>query len=239
MKFKRSGFMFPSQSYLKMRTSKDPSPRCYNLSTPSLPLTSVNLQDEKPVVILGPMVEDIDDSSPPFYTSLNIHDKVLHNCLMDSGASHNLMPKVVMEELGLEVTKAYHELYSFDSRRVQCLGVIKDLVVSLFQLPMKSVVMGIVVADIPPKFGMLLSRSWIKKLGGTLQMDLTYATIPVFGGEHRRLYRETQLAYIVSDEANPSNHPIFALDTDLGSSLLQIIETPEVPVQIRKKPILN
>jgi hypothetical protein len=116
----------------------------------------------------------------------NIHDKVLHNCLMDSGASHNLMPKIVTEELGLEVTKAYHDLYSFDSRRVQCLGVIKDLAVSLFQLPMKSVVMDIVVVDVPPKFGMLLSRSWIKKLGGTLQMDLTYATIPVFGGEHRR-----------------------------------------------------
>jgi hypothetical protein len=57
----------------------------------------INLQDEKPAVILGPMVEDRDDSSPPFYTSLNIHDKVLHNCLMDSGASHNLMPKAVME----------------------------------------------------------------------------------------------------------------------------------------------
>ena len=63
------------------------------------------------------MVEDRDDSSPPFYTSLNIHDKVLHNCLMDSGASHNLMPKAFMEELGLEVTRAYHDLYSFDSRR--------------------------------------------------------------------------------------------------------------------------
>jgi hypothetical protein len=111
------------------------------------------------------MVEDRNDSSPPFYTSLNIHDKVLHNCLMDSGASHNLMPKTVMEELGLEVTRAYHDLYSFDSRKVQCLGVIKDLVVTLFQLPMKSVVMDIVVAHVPPKFGMLLSRSWIKRLG--------------------------------------------------------------------------
>jgi hypothetical protein len=134
---------------------------------PQSPTDSINLQDEKIVVVLGPMVEDRDDSSPPFYTSLNIHDKVLHNCLMDSGASHNLMPKIVMEELGLEVTKTYHDLYSFDLRRVKCLGVIKDLVVSLFQLPMKSVVMDIVVADVPPKFGMLLSRSWIKNLGGT------------------------------------------------------------------------
>ena len=42
--------------------------------------------------------------------------------------------------------------------------------------------MDVVVTDITPKFGMLLSRYWAKKVGGTLQMDLTYATIPVFGG---------------------------------------------------------
>jgi hypothetical protein len=119
---------------------------------------SVNLQDEKTAIVLGPLVEDRNDSSPPFYTSLNIHDKVFHNCLMDSGASHNIMPKIAMDELRLEVTKTYHNLYSFDSRKVKCLGVIKDLVVSLFQLPMKSLVMDIVIVDVPPKFGMLLSK---------------------------------------------------------------------------------
>jgi ribonuclease HI len=67
-------------------------------------------------------------------------------------------------------------------------------------------------------------------------MDLTYATIPVFGGEHRRLYREAQLAYIISDEANPTNHPIFSLDTDLGSSLLQLTNAPEPLLKLRKQP---
>jgi hypothetical protein len=119
------------------------------------------LQDEKPAVILGPLVEYRDDSSPPFYTSLNVYDKILHNFLMGSCASHKLMTKYVMDELGLEITKAYHDLYSFDSKKMKCLGVITDLVVTLFQLPMKSIVMDIVVADVPPKFGMLLSRSWI------------------------------------------------------------------------------
>ena len=79
--------------------------------------------------------------------------------MLDSGPSHNLIPKMVMEELSLEITRAYHDLYSFDSRAVQCLGVIKDLAVTLTQLPMKSVVMDVVVADIPAKYGMLLSRS--------------------------------------------------------------------------------
>lgn len=100
------------------------------------------------------------------------------------------------------------------------MGVIKDLVVSLSQLPMKSVVMDIVVADIPTRFGMLLSRSWSKKLGGTLQMDMSYATIPIFGGEFRRLYREIQMAYIISDHSNPSNHPIYAEEMELGSFVL-------------------
>ena len=67
-------------------------------------------------------------------------------------------------------------------------------------------------------------------------MDLTYATIPVFRGEQRRLYREAQLAYIVSDEADPTNHPIFALDTDLGSSLLQLTDASKRYLLIRKHP---
>jgi hypothetical protein len=106
-------------------------------------------------------------------------------------------------------------------------------VVTLFQLPMKSVAMDIVVVDVPPKFGMLLSRSWIKRLGGTLQVDLMYATILVFRGDHRRLYREAQLAYIIGDEADPTNHPIFSLDIDLGSSLLHLTNTLEPPLVIR------
>ena len=49
------------------------------------------------------------------------------------------------------------------------------------QIPTKNVLMDVVVADIPPRFGMLLSRSWGGKLKGTLQLDFSYATIPVFG----------------------------------------------------------
>ena len=82
--------------------------------------------------------------------------------MFDSGASHNVMPKAIMDKLGLDITRQYHDLYSFDSSRVRCIGIIKDLVVSPDQLPMKNVLMDVVVANIPPRFGMLLSRSWAK-----------------------------------------------------------------------------
>jgi hypothetical protein len=93
------------------------------------------------------------------------------------------MPRLIMERLGLQITKPYGDLYSFDSRKVKCMGMIKDLVVSLAQIPVKSVLMDVVIADIPPKYGMLLSRSWGAKLGGTIQLDMSYATILVFGGQ--------------------------------------------------------
>jgi len=151
-------------------------------TSPSVSSDAISLQDENPTITMGPHIEDGFDASHPLYISLNVHDKILHNYLMDSGSSHNVMPKVVMEEIGLEITKPYQDLYSFDSKKVKCLRLITDMVVSLAQLPMKSVLMDIVVAEIPPKFGMLLSKTWDKKVGGSLQMDLTYATIQVFGG---------------------------------------------------------
>ena len=100
---------------------------------PRTPLDAdfVNLQDDNPIVILGPMIEELDESFPAFYISLNIHDKILHNYLLDSGASHNLTPKAMMDELGLIITKPYHDLFSFDSRKVKCLGLIKYFVINL------------------------------------------------------------------------------------------------------------
>ena len=171
--------------------------------------------------MFGPWVQTSLKSGdiPPFYISLTIHDMYLRNAMLDSGASHNLMPKKVMECLGLDITRPYKDLYSFDSRGVKCLGIIKDMVVSLHQIPENNIVMDVVVADVPPKFGMLLSRSWATKLQGTLQMDLSYATIPVFGAL-RSLYREIRLAYMINNKENPDNHPIYSVDTNMGSSML-------------------
>ena len=60
---------------------------------------SVNVFDDQPELIFGPEVNGklVDGGVPSFYVSLNIHNKILHNAMFDSGASHNLMPKSVME----------------------------------------------------------------------------------------------------------------------------------------------
>ena len=71
-------------------------------------------------MIFGPTLEgqSQDSDVAPFYISLRVHYYVLHNAMFDSRVSHNLMPKAIMEKLGLDITRKYHDLYSFDSGRV-------------------------------------------------------------------------------------------------------------------------
>ena len=85
--------------------------------------------------------------------------------------------------------------------------------------------MDVVVADVPAKFGMLLSRSWSTKLKGTMQMDFSYATILVFN-KQRRLWRENRLKYMVSNKECPENHAIYVVDIDMGSSIFFNSPTP-------------
>ena len=74
-------------------------------------------------------------------------------------------------------------------------------------------------------------------------MDLSYATIPVFGGEFRRLYREVQMAYLVSDSRHPNNHPIYSVDENIGSCVLQLNDEFErvlkvqkdIPIQVKRE----
>jgi len=173
----------------------------------------MNQQEDKPIVFFGPHVEEVDSSTPPFYISLLIHDFLLHNCMFDSGASHTLMPLSIMNQLNLQVTKPYKVMYSFDSNKVKCLRVIKDMVVSLAHIQAISLVMDVVVADIPTRFGMLLSRSWGAKLGGVLKLDFTYAIIPIFGGEERRLYKETRFVKTITKNGE-SNSPLYSHEKD-------------------------
>jgi len=82
----------------------------------------VNVLDDTPQLIFGPEVDGkiVNGGVLPFYVSLHIHDKVVHNAMFDLGDSHNLMPKSVMEKPNLDITRPYKDLFSFDSSQVKC-----------------------------------------------------------------------------------------------------------------------
>ena len=106
------------------------------LNNPSNQSNTVNLANESVEIEVGSVVEEEpSDYTTPLYIKMMIHGKLIHKCMLDSSASDNLMPKVIMGELVLENTNPYHDLYSFDSKPVKCIRMIKDLVVTLAKIP--------------------------------------------------------------------------------------------------------
>ena len=86
----------------------------------------------------------------------------------------------MMEKIGLGTAKPYKDIYSLNSERVQCLGMIKDLLVGMVKIPRKFVMMDGIIANVPPTYGMLLSRQWGTFVGGSIQFELPYSIILMF-----------------------------------------------------------
>ncbi|KAH9296740.1 hypothetical protein KI387_044768, partial [Taxus chinensis] len=120
----------------------------------------------------------------------------LSNCVIDSGASDNVIPTKVAHALGLTLTRAFGSCYSMESRKVPLVGRIKDAQVAFAAFPEKRVLATILVADIPPLYGMFMSRNFCKEVGGEIQMDWLHALIPV-NGKMKKLLLEKQTEYIV------------------------------------------
>jgi hypothetical protein len=122
---------------------------------------------------------DLNPRIPPFYVSLNIFNFFLHRCVFDTRARNNVMPLRVMRRLGLECTCPCKYLLSLDSKIVETIGYIKDLSITFNQAPNVSMLIDVIVADIPEACGMLLGREWPSKFKHSFYfMEGTYFTFP-------------------------------------------------------------
>jgi hypothetical protein len=119
------------------------------------------------------------DENPSLFISLQIKYKLLNSCMLDSRAGENIMSLKVMRKLGLETTRPYKNVCNIESRDISTHGVIDKVKFSLDRYPEIVFLLDIVVIIVLDVWGMLLSRNFVAMLGGTLQMDLTYATIPM------------------------------------------------------------
>jgi hypothetical protein len=61
------------------------------------------------------------EKNRPFFLSLLVNDFILHNCMLDSGATSNVMTKKVMEQLNLRISRTYHNICAMDSRQLRCM----------------------------------------------------------------------------------------------------------------------
>jgi hypothetical protein len=162
------------------------------------------------------------ENNRTLFLSLLVNDSILHNCMLDSGATSNVMTKKVMEQLNLRISRPYHNICDMDSRTIEVHGLIKGLQVHLAAFPDIMTEMDIVVIDVLDTWGMLLNRKTFVDLGGYLQMDLTYATIPTPNGLEFRLNRELERKYHVEDLRKKNNEIVYR-EMEMGCCEIEYI----------------
>ena len=109
-------------------------------------------------------------------------------------------------------TRGYQNIYAMDSREVDVVVLIQNFPVKLAKYPNIHITMDILVIDVPYKWGMLLSRKRSVALGGWIQMDWTYATVPASEDSLVRLHREKERRHHVEDPKKPSNGYVYNTD---------------------------
>ena len=65
------------------------------------------------------------EKNQPFFLSLIRNDHILHNFMLDFGASSNVMTNKVMEQLNLRISRPYHNICAMDSKTIEVHCLIK------------------------------------------------------------------------------------------------------------------
>ncbi len=72
---------------------------------------------------------------PMFYVSLVIEKILVHNCMVDSGATSSVMPKNIVDQLGLVYQPLEKGVVQLDGSTINTLGVVKDANLTLHACP--------------------------------------------------------------------------------------------------------
>lgn len=104
--------------------------------------------------------------TPPFLLTYEIFNKNFHNCLVDSGASSNILPKTICAKLNVQPQKFAVRIVQLDRSQVEVIGELNRVTIRLSSNPKVCQVIDILVGYIPEFYGLILSRDWSEKLHG-------------------------------------------------------------------------
>ena len=99
-------------------------------------------------------------TTPPFLLTFEIYNINVHNCMVDSRASSNVIPLSVCRRLNVKYTLCETHITQLDHSIVKVLGEIKDVQIRMASNPSIYQIIGIFVADILDAYGLFLSRDW-------------------------------------------------------------------------------
>jgi hypothetical protein len=86
---------------------------------------------------------------PPFLLTFEIFNRNVHNCMVDSGASSNVMPWSVFQKINAEVEPSSLKIIQLDRTDVKVMGELKNVLIRLSSNPKVHQFIDIIVVDIP------------------------------------------------------------------------------------------
>jgi hypothetical protein len=108
---------------------------------------------------------------PLFLLVFEIFNRNIHNYLVYSVASFNIMPLSVCKKLNVVPLNTNKHVIQLYRTQVKVIGELKYVMIRISTHPMFVQVIEIIVVDIPMAYGLLLSRDWSEKLNGYFSMD--------------------------------------------------------------------
>lgn len=120
-------------------------------------------------------------NTPPFLLTFEIFNKNVHNCLVDFGASSNIVPYSMCKNLNVGTHKCTTKIVQLDRSNVKGLGELKDVIIRLSSNPKVHQTIDIIIVDILEAYALLLSRDWSEKLNGCFSTDWSHLWFPYNG----------------------------------------------------------
>lgn len=97
---------------------------------------------------------------------LDIFNQNVHNFLVDSKASSNMMPLSVCKKFNATPLKSTIHIIKLDRTEVKVKGELKDVLVKFVFNHRIHQTVDFIVVDIHKAYGLLLNRDWSRKLSG-------------------------------------------------------------------------
>ena len=82
----------------------------------------------------------------------------MHNCLVDSGASANVMPLSVCKRINKKPKPSNGKIIQLDRTTIKVVGEMEDMLIRLYVDGRVCQFIDIMVVDIPESYGLILSR---------------------------------------------------------------------------------
>ena len=166
---------------------------------------------------MGPLLEGNHDLKPHPFSSIEISDQNVHNCLVYSGDSSNVMLYSFCKNLNVKPQVFKKKIIQLDRSHVKVIRDLKDVLIRLSLNSKVYQTIDVIVVDIPEAYGAILSRYWSAKLNGYFTTHWYHLWLPYKGHSNKiKVECERYMKHTIND-LNDLNEPVMLSNSSMGN----------------------